>query len=533
MGISGIDAAMNERTKDQEPHEIEYQLVFHEMTDAFAVHEMIFDDAGAPVDYRFLSVNPAFARMTGLDPSGIVGKTVREVIPGIEPFWIETYGELVRSGVPRFFEHESRGLGRHYEVKAYRTSPSRFACLFVDVTERKREARERERLLEQLAQARKMESIGRLAGGVAHDFNNMLNVILANAEMALEDLPLFGPHHEAVSQIRAAARRSAALTGQLLAFARKQPISPRPLELNEHVGKLITMLRRLLGEEITLDWRPCPSAVGVQMDPSQVDQILTNLCVNARDAMEEGGRIVIETAVVDVAEADCAEASEAVPGRYGTITVTDTGCGMDAETQARLFEPFFTTKSMGRGTGLGLATVHGIVSQNDGFICVKSEPGRGTTFRVLIPSREEGPAPEAPAPRPLETLGTETLLLVEDEPEILHVARRILERHGYRVLIAAHPESALEQVKAHAAELRLLVTDVIMPGMNGGELAARVKALVPGLRVLFMSGYTADYIARHGVLEPGVHFIQKPFTKADFTRTIRMILDSTPGAPAS
>jgi len=524
---------MPESQNHPELSELEYRLVFHEMDDAFALHELILDGEGRPVDYRFLSVNPAFERMTGLIASEILGKTVREVIPQIEPIWIQTYGEVVLTGEPRLFEQESRGLGRYYEVKAYRTGPSRFACLFVDITRRRRDVQERERLLDQLAQARRMESIGRLAGGVAHDFNNMLNVILSNAEMALEDLPLFGPHHEAVSRIRSAARRSAALTAQLLAFARKQPIQPRPLELNDHVGKLLVMLRRLLGEDLVLDWRPCEGALGVHMDPSQVDQILTNLCVNARDAMEEGGRITIETGRVELGEADCDEAAEASPGTYAMVAVTDTGCGMDEETQAHLFEPFYTTKAIGRGTGLGLATVYGIVSQNGGIICVSSVPDFGSVFRVLLPWREAAEAPRAQAAaRSSETMGSETLLLVEDEPEILHVAQRILERHGYRVLVAAGPEEALAQAREHGASIHLMITDVVMPGMNGGELAKRLRPLVPGLRILFMSGYTAEYIARHGVLDPGVHFIQKPFTKADFTRTIRLILDSAPGAPA-
>jgi len=517
----------------QRRSEAEFQLVFHEMADAFAVHELILDGDGRPSDYRFLSVNPAFERLTGLRAAQILGRTVREVIPQIEPFWIETYGEVVATGEPRFFDHFTQPLGRHYEVKAFRTAPLRFATLFVDVTERKRQEQERERLRDQLAQARRMEAIGRLAGGVAHEFNNMLNIILANAEMALEDLPLFGPHHEAVSQIRSAARRSAALTSQLLAFARKQPIAPKMMELNAHVVTLSSLLRRLLGEGIQMEWRPSTEPADVLMDPSQVDQILTNLCVNARDAMDGAGRITLETSVVDITEADCLEAAEATPGRYVMLAVTDTGCGMDAETRAHLFEPFYTTKSMDKGTGLGLATVHGIVSQNDGFICVRSAPGAGTTFHVLLPLRDPGVRTPVPVARPVDTLGTETLLLVEDEPEILHVARRILERHGYRVLAAPGAGEALALAAEHRAQIRLLITDVIMPVMNGDELARRVRALVPGIRVLFMSGYTADHIVWHGVLEPGVHFIQKPFTKADFTGTIRRILDMPGGDPAS
>ncbi len=506
----------------------QFRDLFEQMLDGFALHEMIFDEQGRPVDYRFLAVNPAFERMTGLHGSDLIGRTVLEVMPGTEAHWIETYGKVVQTGEPVFFENHAAALGRHFEVKAYRCGPGQFTCIFADVTERKRAEQEREKLREQLAQSQKLESIGRLAGGVAHDFNNMLNIILSNTEMALEDVPLYGQLHEALSEVQKAARRSAALTAQLLAFARKQPVVPRRLDLNARVDGMLKMLRRLIGEDIELVWQPGTGIGAILMDPSQLDQVLANLCVNARDAIEGSGRITIDTADVDLAETDCANLADAAPGPYVMLRVSDTGQGMDEETRGHLFEPFFTTKALGKGTGLGLATVFGIVSQNNGAICVRSEPGKGTTFRIFLPRQVETSAAVAPEAPRVDVFGSETLLLVEDEPEILHVARRILERHGYRVLIAATPAEALSLAAAHAAEIRLLVSDVIMPEMNGRDLARRLIELIPGLKCLFMSGYTADYIAHHGVLDEGVHFIQKPFSKKAFTEMVRQVLDSSP-----
>ena len=509
----------------------QFRKLFEEMLDAFALHEMIFDDQGRPVDYRFLAVNPAFERMTGLSADRIVGRTVLEVMPETEPHWIEAYGSVVQTGEPVFFENFAAELGRTFEVKAYRCAPGQFTAIFVDVTERRRVSLEQEKLREQLAQARKMESIGRLAGGVAHDFNNMLNIILSNAELVIDDVPLYGQVHEAISEIQKAAKRSAALTAQLLAFARKQPVVPRKLDLNARVEGMLKMLGRLIGEDIELVWQPGAGIGTILMDPSQLDQVLANLCVNSRDAIEGSGRITIETADVDLADVDCASMSDtAVPGPYVMLKVSDTGQGMDEETRSRLFEPFFTTKALGKGTGLGLATIHGIVSQNNGSICVRSEVGKGTTFRIFVPRQIEEAAVVVPEAPHAAAFGSEMILLVEDEPEILHVARRILERHGYRVLIAATPAEAILQATEHSAEIRLLVSDVIMPEMNGRDLAGRLGALIPGLKCLFMSGYTADYIAHHGVLDEGVHFIQKPFSKKAFTEMVRLVLDSSQGA---
>jgi len=398
--------------------------------------------------------------------------------------------------------------------------------VFRDITESRRADEDREKLQAQLAQAQKMESVGRLAGGVAHDFNNMLGVILGHTELALEDLDprqsLFADLHE----IRKAAERSADLTRQLLAFARKQTISPKVLDLNETVEGTLKMLRRLIGEDIELAWRPGHNVGPVRIDPSQIDQILANLCVNARDAIGNTGTIAIETSSAIFDDAYCAQNLGFLPGHYALLAVSDNGCGMDKNMLKNLFEPFFTTKEIGKGTGLGLATVYGIVKQNSGFINVYSELGQGSTFRIYLPQYAQEAIP-IPQESPVERLaqGRETILLVEDEPAILRLANTMLQRLGYAVIAASSPGEAMRLAAAHPTEIHLLMTDVVMPEMNGRDLAERLLPLHPDLKRLFMSGYTADVIAHHGVLDEGVHFIEKPFSIRDLGAKIRDVLD--------
>jgi PAS domain S-box-containing protein len=391
-----------------------------------------------------------------------------------------------------------------------------------DITEHKLAEAEKIRLEAQLQQAQKMESVGRLAGGVAHDFNNMLGVILGHSEIALDRVGPTPSIHENLLEIRKAAERSADLTRQLLAFARKQIVAPRVLSLNETVEGMLKMLERLIGEDIQLRWQPGADLWLIEMDPSQIDQILANLCVNGRDAITDVGRITIETANTTFDADYCVHHEGALPGQYVRLVVNDDGCGMDPTTQSHLFEPFFTTKGLGRGTGLGLATVYGIVKQNNGFIDVHSEPGHGTTFAVHFP-RRGGQVAAVPAER-VEGSFTpkgETILLVEDEPAILAITTQILHELGYTVLAAGTPGEAIRQAKEYSGEIHLLLTDVVMPEMNGLDLARHLKSLYPDLRRLFMSGYTADIIAHHGVLDPGVSFVQKPFSIKELAARIR------------
>ncbi|MCF8112321.1 MAG: response regulator [Desulfotignum sp.] len=376
----------------------------------------------------------------------------------------------------------------------------------LDVTEKRS-------LEAQLIQTQKMESIGRLAGGVAHDFNNMLNVILGHTELALDKVDPSAPLHNNLQQIRKAASHSADITKQLLGFARKQTISPKALDLNETVEGMLKMMRRLIGEDIDLLWQPAKRLWPVKIDPSQVDQILANLCVNARDAVTEAGRITIETGMKTFDRSYCADHPGFVPGDFVMLAVSDNGCGMDPETQANLFEPFYTTKGVGKGTGLGLSTVYGIVKQNKGFINVYTKLGKGASFHIYLPRHgdetrqiKEGSAAQMP-------LGNgETILIVEDEKAILELLEAMLLQLGYSVVTASLPSRALALAKEHDGLIHLLITDVVMPEMNGRELARQIKALYPQIRLLFMSGYTANVIAHQGVLDQGVQFIQKPFS---------------------
>ena len=440
-----------------------------------------------------------------------------------------------------------RALGEpvpnNYEVEGIRADGTRFPlylylskttfggdpatlAFLVDFSEVKEHQAVREELQAQLQQAQKMESVGRLAGGVAHDFNNMLSVILGTTELAMGAVAPTTPLHADLQAIAGAAQRSADLTQQLLAFARKLPATRTVLDLNEAVGGMLRMLSRLIGENIALDWQPAQGLWPVHADPSQIVQVLTNLCVNARDAIDDVGTITVETSNATLG-GDTRGLHPACPGGdYVRLSVTDTGHGMDEETMARVFEPFFTTKAVGVGTGLGLSTVYGIVSQNGGTITIDSAPGAGTTFAVYLPRFSQTSAHPAPAHTgAVAERGSETILLVEDEPSVRRLTQRILEHGGYRVIAARSGREALALLESHTGRVDLLLTDVVMPEMNGKELSTQVKARVPGVKTLFMSGYTDDAIDRHGVLEPGVHFLAKPFVAATLTAKLREVFD--------
>jgi PAS domain S-box-containing protein len=390
-----------------------------------------------------------------------------------------------------------------------------------------RDVTEPRRLQQQLAQAQKMEAVGRLAGGIAHDFNNLLTAILGSADLALDSLPAGVPEREEIEEIRKAALRAADLTRQLLAFSRQQVIAPTVLNPNDVVAAVDKLLRRLLGEDVELRVALASNLAAVKVDPSQLEQVVLNLAVNARDAMPNGGKLTIETQNVELDQEYVRGHLSAQPGSYVMLAVSDTGVGMDAATQARIFEPFFTTKEKGKGTGLGLATVYGIVKQSGGWIWVYSEPGHGTTFKVYFPRVAEVAAPPTPTPAPPPSVrGSETVLVVEDEEMILTLVHKVLQANGYTVLVAASGGDAERVAGQHDGPIHLLMTDVVMPGLNGREVARRLEATRPGIRVLYLSGYTDDAIVHHGVLEPGVAFLQKPFTPAVLGRKVREVLDN-------
>ncbi|HEV2751358.1 MAG TPA: response regulator [Gemmatimonadales bacterium] len=388
---------------------------------------------------------------------------------------------------------------------------------------------ERQRLEEQFRQAQKMEAVGRLAAGVAHDFNNLLTAILGTTDLMIEDLSPNDPDREGLLDIRGAAERAAVLTRQLLTFSRQQVVSPRVLRLNELITDLVRLLRRLLGEDVAIATALAPDCAPVKGDPGQIEQVLVNLSVNARDAMPNGGRLMLETKNVDL-DGDYPTERITIPaGRYVMIAVTDTGTGMDAKTKARIFEPFFTTKPVGKGTGLGLATVYGVVQQSGGYIWLYSELGHGTSFKIYLP-RVDAAASEAAVEEPVAGAldGSETVLVAEDEEAVRQIIEKALDAHGYRVLSARDGVEALERASAHAGQIDLLVTDVVMPDMNGRELSRRLTETRPDLKTLYLSGYTDDAILHRGVLQEGVAFLQKPFSLRMLARKIREVIEARP-----
>ncbi len=506
--------------------ESKYQILFNEMLDGFALHDIICNEAGEPIDYRFIAVNPAFERITGLRNEHIAGKRVLDVLPDIEKHWVEKYGKVALTGEPAHFESYARELDKYFEVTAFRPAPMQFACIFMDVTERKRAEAEKDRLQEQLSQAQKIESVGRLAGGVAHDFNNMLSIIIGHAMFLAEEIGEDNPLYEDLNEIIKAGKRSSELTKQLLAFARKQTIAPQVLNLNIALQNMLKMLERLIGEDINLLWFPGEDLWDIKIDPSQLDQVLTNLCINARDAIRNVGEIRIETSAVTINEVDCARKSGVLPGEFVCLSVSDNGCGIEKNLLESLFEPFFTTKEVGRGTGLGLSTIYGIVKQNNGFIGVYSEPGVGSTFRIYFPRYINASGEAKPSEHNGTVLqGSGVVMLVEDEPAIMRITKRMVEKMGFEVICAGNPREAIQIAKDYVGEIKLLITDVIMPEMNGRDLTKNITAIHPKIKSLFMSGYTANVIAHQSILDADVHFISKPFTLKELSDKIQEALE--------
>jgi PAS domain S-box-containing protein len=489
--------------------------------------------AMADLDSRLLYVNPAGRRMVGLDPAAEVrGHRIEEFVPpDVAALYRETAIPQALAGTPwvgeaRFTQFESGQLLDMQQCvfvvrKPGGREPLCLATVARDITGAKR-------LEEQYRQAQKMEAVGQLAGGVAHDFNNLLTIINGYADLLLQSLPPDDPSRGLISEIHRAGERSAGLTRQLLAFSRQQVLAPRVLDLNAVVSDTEKMLRRMIGEDVRLATSPAPGLWLVKADPGQVEQVLLNLAVNARDAMPTGGRLTIETRNVELDAGYAAGHPGAHPGPHVLLAVSDTGCGMTDEVKARIFEPFFTTKGPGKGTGLGLATVYGIVTQSGGHVGVYSEAGVGTTFKVYLP-RAEGPVggSKVRAGALAPPRGAETVLLVEDDPGVRALSRHILAGCGYTVLEAGDGDEAARAAVRHAGLVHLLVTDVVMPGGGGRAVADRLLERCPGLKVLYVSGYTDDAVVRHGVLHESVNFLQKPFTPAALAWKVREVLDGS------
>ena len=481
-----------------------------------------------PYTYEILFANRRLKDHIGKDPTG--GLCYKELQELDRPCDFCTNKIILESGgEPYRWEHRNSVTNIDVAIvdQIIRWPDGRDVRLeiAVDITARKRVAEEREKLQEQLYQSQKLEAVGILAGGVAHDFNNMLGAIIGYAELIKSNMDPEDPLRSNLDRILDAARRSSDLTRQLLAFARKQTIEPVPLDLNEAIEPILEMIRRLIGENIELAWLPGSVPCTVKMDPSQFDQVLLNLCVNAKDAIADVGRVTIETNTVSIDEEYCESHPEVAPGRYVLLAVSDNGSGMDKTTMDHVFEPFFTTKGLGRGTGMGLATVYGIVKQNNGHITVYSEPEKGTTFRIYIPQNDI----EELSKRPERTQGIppsrgETVLIVEDDPTLLEIGTMMLQQLGYTVLSAETPREAIRIAEEEGTEIHLVMTDVVMPEMNGRDLADRLQAIRPDMKHLFISGYTANVIAHQGVLDKGVNFLQKPFSLKDLAIKVREAL---------
>ncbi|EKD81202.1 MAG: hypothetical protein ACD_39C01911G0002 [uncultured bacterium] len=480
-------------------------------------------------DFNVIWHNKAFADATGLPAHKIVGKKCYAAMGRDEPC-LNCPGILtLKTEKPHQAELTRSDPGSSSvspKVWDIRSIPARNdAEELIGAIEIALDISERIKLNNQFMQAQKIESVGRLAGGIAHDFNNMLGVILGYSEMAMEILPPSDPAYAFLKEVLSAASRSRDITRQLLAFARKQTISPQVLDLNETVESMLKMLRRLIGENIDLTWKPCNSRCTVNMDPSQIDQILANLCVNAGDAIADVGEISIGTELAVIDQDCCAANPGFIPGNFIKLTVRDSGCGMDKKTLSLIFEPFFTTKSIGKGSGLGLATVYGIVQQNNGFIDVCSMPGEGSAFHIYLPCHNA--AADLLSVTSAATVPSghgELILIVEDESALLKISQIMLEKLNYKILAASTPSEGIQLAKEYGEQIKLLLTDVIMPEMSGRDLASILSKLIPDLKVLFMSGYTADVIAHHGVLDEGLQFIQKPFLATDLAFRIHQVL---------
>src|SRR5437016_554922 len=473
------------------------------------------------------SLNPAFEEMTGFPPAEWVGRPFEAFVhPDDVPLALDLFGRVLQ-GEPRpTIQFRILTRAGTYRVAEFSATAQLRDGRLTGILGIGRDVTERLGLEQQLRQAQKMEAVGRLAGGIAHDFNNILTAITGHADLLLEDLGHHDPRRTDVDEIRRSAERAAGLTRQLLAFSRQQVLQPKVVDLNALVLDMDKLLRRLIGEDVELATVLDPTLGHVTADPGQLEQVIVNLAVNARDAMPQGGKLTLETCNIDLDSSYTLEHSLVKPGPYVQLTVSDSGIGMDEETQAHAFEPFFTTKPRGQGTGLGLAMVYGTVKQSGGFIWVYSEPGQGATFKIYLPRVDapvESMAPPAPVERPPR--GSETVLLAEDEPAVRAIAQQALERQGYTVLAAPSGADALALAAQHGATIHLLLTDVVMPGMSGRDLADRLTAPRPGIRVLSISGYTDNAIVRHGMLEPGLAYLQKPFRPDALVRKVRDVLD--------
>jgi PAS domain S-box-containing protein len=483
------------------------------------------------LDFRVTDWNPAAEGMFGYSRQEAIGQRASFIVPPhFRPLVDKVWQELLnQKGGVRSANDNITKDGRIISCEWYNTPLVDESGRVLGAASLAQDVTERVALEERLRQSQKMEAVGRLAGGVAHDFNNLLTVILGYSQILAEGVPAGSRLADSTAQIKSAADRASGITRQLLAFSRKQVLSPRVINLNDIMLNLDSLLRRLIGEDIEVLTVPSNDLGSVKADPGQIEQVIMNLALNARDAMPSGGKLTLETTNAQLDESYAQRHQPAEPGRYVMLAVTDTGHGMSPETQARIFEPFYTTKEVGKGTGLGLSMVYGIVKQSGGYIWVYSEPDRGTTFKIYLP-RVDQPAESTGAQNRPNSVqrGTETILLVEDDPQLRQLSSSVLAHCGYKMLVASTPEEGIEICRSNHRDIRLLVTDVVMPGMNGRQLAEQIQQVSPNVKVLYISGYTSNAIVHYGVLDPGLSFLPKPFTLSALVAKVREVLDSGP-----
>lgn len=507
----------------------ERSFLLENMINAFVIFESVFDDEGNFISYRFEYINKAYESITGVLLQDVVGKTVHEVWPETEDSWIKAYGQVATTGKPLVFSMFHEPTEKLYHCNVYRPwdTPERFCVVFEDITELNKAENERSKLQAQLLQSQKIESVGRLAGGIAHDFNNILTGITGHIQLAQMDLSPNDPIYEMLGEINAAADRASDLTRQLLAFSRKQIIEPKIINLDDLINNMHKMLGRIIGEDIEITIEQTKNLGQIKADAGQVEQIITNLAVNARDAMPKGGKLNIKTSNVSLDDEYCKLHPNLEQGEYVKLSISDTGEGMDEETQKNIFDPFFTTKAEGQGTGLGLATAYGIIKQHGGHVEVQSEQDKGTTFEIYFPMVQEKAEPlSRTSTFGYLPQGDETVLIVEDEPMVRNIAIKILKRLGYNIISAEDGLNALGIVRNSTVSIDLLLTDIVMPKMNGRELAEELQKDYPQMKVLFTSGYTKEVIASHGILEEGINFISKPYTPQALAKRVREVLKS-------
>ena len=522
IGLLGICRDITDRKRaEQEFRQSQQKLRIHFEHTPLAVVEW-------DTQLRITEWSPSAERVFGYSRQEAIGRDASFLVPPALRAHVNGIGQelLTQKGGTRSTNDNLTKDGRTISCEWYNTPLVDESGQVLGVASLVQDVTERVALEERLRQSQKMEAVGRLAGGVAHDFNNLLTVIMGYSQILTDGLPAASRLKDATAQIRSAADRAAGITRQLLAFSRKQVLSPRVIDLNDIMLNLDSMLRRLIGEDIEVLTVPGRELGAVKADPGQIEQVIMNLALNARDAMPNGGKLTLETENMELDESYAREHESLKPGRYVMLAVSDTGTGMSPETQAHIFEPFFTTKEVGKGTGLGLSMVYGIVKQSGGYIWVYSEPNRGTTFKIYLPRVDQPAEAVGVEKRPAGVQrGTETILLVEDDAQLRALTSSVLAHCGYKVLSAAGTEEGLALCRENHRDIHLLVTDVIMPGMNGRQLAEQVKQISPRTKVLYVSGYTSNAIVHYGVLDPGLSFLPKPFSLAALVAKVREVLD--------